>query len=91
MKEKDKKNIKIISAVIFAVVLIALTVACIPLVKGLMTADGRLRLEMFFKDNAVWGIVVFLVLQIIQIVVALIPGGIIQIIAGVAFGGFWGT
>ncbi len=91
MKERDKKNIKIISAVIFAVVLIALTVACIPLVRGLMTADGRKQLETFFKENAFWGVSVFLLLQIIQIIVALIPGGIIQIIAGVAFGGFWGT
>ncbi len=91
MNEKDKKNIRIASIVIFAIVLIALTIACIPLVKGLMSEEGRIALEAFFKENAFWGVVVFLLLQIVQVVVALIPGGIIQIIAGVAFGGFWGT
>ncbi len=91
MNERDKKNIRFVSLVVFAVVLIALTVACIPLIKGLMSEDGRVALETFFIDNAIWGVVVFLLLQVVQVVVALIPGGIIQIIAGVAFGGFWGT
>lgn len=91
MNDKGKKKIRIVYFSVFAVVLAALTVACIPLIKLLSTDSGRIQLETFFSDNAFWGVVLFLLLQIIQVVVALIPGGIIQIIAGVAFGGFWGT
>lgn len=91
MDDKHKNRLRIVYFSIFAVVLVVLTVACIPLVKLLASDEGRIQLETFFSENAVWGVVLFLLLQILQVVVALIPGGIIQIIAGVAFGGFWGT
>lgn len=91
MDEQKKKNLKTVYFAIFIVVLIGLTVLCVPLVKLLASDEGRELLEAFFSDNAVLGAAVFLILQIVQVVIALIPGGIIQIIAGVAFGGFWGT
>lgn len=91
MDDKHKKRLRIIYFSIFAVVLALMTVACIPLIKLLSSDEGRVQLETFFADNAAWGVVLFLLLQVVQVIVALIPGGIIQIIAGVAFGGFWGT
>lgn len=91
MDEQRKRNLKTVYFVVFIIVLIGLTVLCVPLVNRLTSEEGRAQLEAFFADNALWGIVVFLILQVLQVVVALIPGGIIQIIAGVAFGGVWGT
>lgn len=91
MDEQRKRNLKTVYFVVFIIVLIGLTVLCVPLVNRLTSEEGRAQLEAFFADNALWGVVVFLILQVLQVVVALIPGGIIQIIAGVAFGGVWGT
>ena len=91
MDEQRKRNLKTVYSVVFIIVLIGLTVLCVPLVNRLTSEEGRAQLEAFFADNALWCVVVFLILQVLQVVVALIPGGIIQIIAGVAFGGIWGT
>ena len=91
MDEQRKRNLKTVYFVVFIIVLIGLTVLCVPLVNRLTSEEGRAQLEAFFADNALWCVVVFLILQVLQVVVALIPGGIIQIIAGVAFGGIWGT
>lgn len=91
MDEQRKRNLKTVYFVVFIIVLIGLTVLCVPLVNRLTSEEGRAQLEDFFSNNAILGVIVFLILQVVQVVVALIPGGIIQIIAGVAFGGVWGT
>ena len=41
--------------------------------------------------NFMLGLSVYLLLQVLQVVVALIPGGVIQILGGVLFGKFMGT
>ncbi|MBQ8623473.1 MAG: TVP38/TMEM64 family protein [Oscillospiraceae bacterium] len=91
MKVKNKKTFKIVSFVIFAVVIAFLTIVCIPLAKMLISEEGRAQLEAIIANDLGWGIVIFLVLQVLQVIVALIPGGVIQILGGVLFGGFWGT
>lgn len=95
MSEKTKKIIKFAALIIFVVVTVALTVLCIPMIPMLMSEEGRIRLEALVggivKENLLLGVGAFLLLQILQVVVALIPGGLIQILGGVIFGGFWGT
>ena len=91
MSDKTKKAIRIAALVIFALVMIGLTVLCWPVVKMLSSEEGREKLEFLVRDNIVLGIIVFVLLQVLQVVVALIPGAVIQILGGVLFGGFWGT
>lgn len=91
MNSKHKNTVKIVSFIIFAVVMIFLSIICIPLVKMLSSEEGRLELQGIIKADMTWGIVIYLVLQILQVIVALVPGGVIQILGGVLFGGFWGT
>ncbi len=91
MNSKHKNTVKIVSFIIFAVVMIFLSIICIPLVKMLSSEEGRLELQGIIKADMAWGIVIYLVLQILQVIVALVPGGVIQILGGVLFGGFWGT
>ncbi len=91
-KIRSKKGlIKVISIVLFIVVMTAVTIVCIPLVKMLSTEEGRAGLETLVDNNLVLGVAVYLLLQIMQVVIALIPGGVIQILGGVLFGQFWGT
>lgn len=91
MNSKHKNTVKIVSFIIFAVVMIFLSIICIPLVKMLSSEEGRLELQGIIKADMTWGIVIYLVLQILQVIVALVPGGVIQILGGILFGGFWGT
>lgn len=91
MKLENKRNVKIVSFVIFVLVVAFLTIICIPLTKMLLTEEGRAQLETIISGDLVLGIAIFLVLQVLQVVVAIIPGGVIQILGGVLFGGFWGT
>lgn len=95
MSEKTKKRIKIAALVVFLVVTVGLTVLCLPMIPMLASEEGRARLEALVsgivEENLFLGICAFLLLQVLQVVVALIPGGLIQILGGVIFGSFWGT
>ncbi len=91
MNQKQKKAVRIGSVVIFFAVMIILTFVCWPVVKLIQSDEGRLILKDFVSDNLLLGAVMFLALQILQIVVALIPGAVVQVLGGVLFGGFWGT
>lgn len=91
MRSKNQKTLKIVSFVIFAVVIAFLTIICIPLAKMLVTEEGRAELEAIIANDLGWGIVIYMILQILQVIVAIVPGGVIQILGGVLFGGFWGT
>lgn len=85
---QNKKAIKIAAVVILVIVMVGLTIAGIPLVKLLSTDEGREMLEAIVERNVVLGVIVYLLLQMLQVVVALIPGGVIQILGGVLFGNF---
>ena len=91
MNQKHKKAVRIASVVIFFAVMIILTAVCWPVVKLIQSDEGRMVLKDFVSDNIFLGVLMFLALQILQIVVALIPGAVVQVLGGVLFGGFWGT
>lgn len=95
MSEKTKKRIRIAALIVFLIVTIGLTVICLPIIPMLASEEGRVKLEALVngivQENLLLGIGAFLLLQVLQVVVALIPGGLIQILGGVIFGGFWGT
>lgn len=91
MNEKQKKGVRIASLIIFIAVMVILTIVCWPVVDMIRSEEGRQKLELFVADNIFLGVLVFLLLQVLQIVVALIPGAVVQVLGGVLFGGFWGT
>lgn len=95
MSEKTKKIIRLSALILFLIVTAAITIVCIPMVPMLTSDEGRIQLEEIVEgivnENLFLGIGVFLLLQILQVVIALIPGGLIQILGGVVFGGLWGT
>lgn len=91
MTPERKKAIRIASFIVLALVMILITVICIPLVKMLATDEGRAGLEKLVSENYLLGLSVYLLLQALQVVVALIPGGVIQILGGVLFGNVMGT
>ncbi len=89
--KNDKSNvIRIIGIVIFVALIVAVTIFMIPIIKILPSEEGRLKLKEQVESFGFFGPVVFLAIQVIQIIVAFIPGEPIEIIGGMLFGGFGG-
>ncbi|NLZ47057.1 MAG: TVP38/TMEM64 family protein, partial [Clostridiales bacterium] len=86
---KDSMKYKIIAFVIFVIFLICITIAAFPVYKLLKTQEGRVQLQNFIVSYKTLGILVFLIIQTLQVVVAIIPP--IQIVGGMMFGGVVGS
>lgn len=93
MKKIQKKQIsKILIAVCVTSVLLFLTIRfLLPLCKLLATENGREEICMKVESYGFWAPFIFILLMATQIVVAFIPGGPLEMIAGMMFGGIWGT
>ncbi|MEG0615607.1 MAG: VTT domain-containing protein [Oscillospiraceae bacterium] len=91
MKKLDKKNIiRLVAVVIFLIVTIALTIVIVPVVMNISTPEGRASIQKSVDYFGAFGWVIFLGIQILQVVVALIPGEPIEIMGGLLFGTFKG-
>ena len=87
--ERHKKKIRIISLICILGLMVLATVLSIPLVKELSSQDGmdalKNRLDSY---NGVIGVIIFTLIQALQVVIAVIPP--VQIVGGMLFGWFWG-
>ncbi len=90
-KDLNKTNkIRLAMIIIFLVVSIGITIFLVPFIKCLLTADGRALIEQKVKDFGIFAPVIFVLFQILQIVVALIPGEPVEIMGGIMFGSIGG-
>ena len=82
-----KKKILYISAIIIFIVLLFLL---IPFAKLLYTEDGRELINQKIQSFGSFAPIVFIAIEILQIVVAFIPGAPLEVLSGVLFGEIWG-
>ncbi len=84
----------IIKAVLIAVLLLVLVLLCVrylvPLTRLLMTEEGRTLICERVRSFGVFAPLVFLLLMALQIVIAFIPGGPLELIGGMLFGSVLG-
>ncbi len=89
----DLKKKQLIYNIISVIVLVAVfafsTIVIGP--KLIDTVKEPEKFKAFIDDNLAVGIIVFLAIQIFQVFFALIPGEPIELFAGYAFGGIFGT
>jgi len=91
MQNLNKTNkIKVIALIVFFIIMIVATVFAVPLVKLLLTPDGRVKIKKFVESFGFFGVFIFVGFQIIQIIIAIIPGEPFEIIGGVLYGAFGG-
>ncbi|MGN0612411.1 MAG: TVP38/TMEM64 family protein [Porcipelethomonas sp.] len=83
---KKSKIVKIVIVVIVALFCLALTIALVPFINSLRTEEGQVQMENFIDSLGIFGPVIFVAAEIIQIILALIPGGPVEVIGGAAFG-----
>ena len=83
---KKSRIVKIAILVCVILFCIALTVVLYKFVNSLMTDDGKAAVESFMKEIGIFGPLVFMAAEITQILLALIPGGPVEMIGGALFG-----
>ena len=82
------KNFKTISFICFLFASLILSFICIPLVKGFSDVQA---IDAFKESFGGFSIFALFVIQILQIIVALIPGEVVEFVSGALFGPLWGT
>ena len=80
--------INAIGLFIFLAVCAAVVIIAWPYMGKFVKEPGAL--EEFLQGKGFWGVIIFLAIQILQVVVAIIPGEIVEVAAGVVFGWWWG-
>ena len=85
-----KKTIKIILIVLAVIAVAALCAWMIPFVLSLRDAEKRLAFENFVDSLGAFGVMLMLFIQVLQIVVAVIPGEPIELVMGLMYGTFGG-
>ena len=80
----------IILVSVFMACTLAVTIIFWPFIRELRNPQYRQNFTLWVESNGFAGVLVLLGIQILQIVIAVIPGGPVQIIAGAAYGTFGG-
>lgn len=91
MNEKKQKAIRIVLIVLVAAVGLFLCIRyAVPLTRLLATEEGREEICGKVRSFGVFAPIVFILLMVLQIVIAFIPGGPLEVIGGMLFGGGFG-
>lgn len=89
MSTKSKVILLVVAAAAFIAVCALIARLCMPFFDMLSDPETQLRFEEWVDSLGVLGIVVMLLIQVVQIVIAFIPGEVVQVLAGVLYG-TWG-
>ena len=90
MKKKSKIFRRIIT-VISIVILITILIYFLPIIKNIITPEGRLEFKNKINELGYFGVLVLFALQLIQIFLIIIPGEPIELLAGMCYGTVGGT
>jgi len=80
--------------IIFIILFISFTALLglifLPLIRDLQNIEYREEFSSWVAGLGIWGVIILFGLQVLQVVVAVIPGGPVQLIAGAAYGAWAG-
>lgn len=88
-KDHHRLGLRLMALVIFLALLIYLSVHYTPQITELLAR--RHELKQYVEAHGLTGILFFILLQIFQVVIAAVPGEIVQVAGGYFYGPFWGT
>ena len=88
-KINKKMVIRLMSLILFLLIIIGATIVVLPWVNDLKTSEGREALKLYIESKKTVGTFIFIGLQAFQVLLPIVPP--IQIIGGALFGTFWGS
>lgn len=89
--KKRYKALKIALAVLSLAIIIIAIIYMIPVMTKLATPEGKIEFKDKVQSTGFLGMLSLFGLQVAQIFLFIIPGEPIEIVAGMCYGGFWGT
>lgn len=91
LPNKKREWVRLILSALVLFAMVPITILAIPKVMALTQPHTRELLQRQLESLGIGGWVAFLGIQVIQVVVAMIPGEPIEILAGILYGPLWGT
>lgn len=91
LPSKCSEKIRLILSVLVLLAFVPLTIWAIPKAMALTDPVTRQSVQQQFASQGIGGWLIFLAIQTLQVVVAMIPGEPIEIFAGLLYGPVWGT
>lgn len=82
--QNDKRKFIVLIGVLL--LLCVATVLLIPFAKEMMVEESREQLIQWVRSLGVWGVFALLGLQVLQVIVAVIPGEVVEVVAGILYG-----
>lgn len=90
-KNKKIKIFKIIMSIVVLALCIGVIIYLIPVMKELSSMKGQIAFKEKVNESGILGILILFGLQVAQIFLIIVPGEPIEILAGMCYGGVWGT
>ena len=90
-QEKKLKIFKIILMILVLAICIGMIIYLFPVMKNLSTKVGQIAFKEKVNNSGIIGLLSLFGLQVAQIFLVVIPGEPIEILAGMCYGGLWGT
>lgn len=90
MQDKNAKIRKIVQIVSITAAIVVTVLLCLYIVR-LYDEENMQSFEELVQSLGVWGVIFMFLLQVVQVVLAVIPGEPIELIFGALYGTFWGT
>lgn len=90
-RKKKVKVFKLILTIIVLTLFVGITIYLFPVVKNLATVEGQIAFKEKVNNSGVLGMLSLFGLQVAQIFLFVVPGEPIEILAGMCYGGLWGT
>lgn len=90
MKDKSTRRMVLLSA-LFLILIVTVTLLVSPYIMKLTEPENQAEFKKWVSDMGIWGVLLVLGIQMLQIVVAFIPGEPVELIAGVLYGTVFGT
>lgn len=92
MEKKTKLKIfKILMLIIVLIICTGITIYLFPVMKNLSTVEGQIEFKEKVNGSGIYGIILIFTIQLLQIFLFILPGEPIEILAGMCYGGLWGT
>ena len=91
LPNKKREWLRLILSALVLFAMVPITILAIPKVMALTQPHTRELLQRQLESQGIGGWIAFLGIQVIQVVVAMIPGEPIEILAGILYGPLWGT